>query len=205
MKVNGHARAAAVFCSDEEPFDAPARRFDGITPVSLALSHADAHGADWVVLTRGSEIRLYAARPDTGVGRKGRAEMFVEANPALLTGEHAGYLHLLFSAEALDAEGKIEEVLAASDRFAADLAERLRDRVYSDTVPALAAAVAKRMGTAPSPEDLKAAYEQVMVILFRLLFVAYAEAKDLFPYTTNARYADHSLTRLVARLEHQRM
>ena len=203
--MNGHARAAAVFCSDEEPFDAPARRFDGITPVSLALSHADAHGADWVVLTRGSEIRLYAARPDTGVGRKGRAETFVEANPALLTGEHAGYLHLLFSAEALDAEGKIEEVLAASDRFAADLAERLRDRVYSDTVPALAAAVAKRMGTAPSPEDLKAAYEQVMVILFRLLFVAYAEAKDLFPYTTNARYADHSLTRLVARLEHQRM
>ena len=204
LKVNGHARAAAVFCSDDEPFDAPARRFDGITPVSLALSHADAHGADWVVLTRGSEIRLYAARPDTGVGRKGRAETFVEANLALLTGEYAGYLHLLFSSEALDAEGKIEEVLAASDRFAADLAERLRDRVYSDTVPALAAAVAKRMGTGPSPEELRAAYEQVMVILFRLLFVAYAEAKDLFPYTTNARYADHSLTRLVARLTEDR-
>ena len=45
LMVNGHSRAAAVFCHDDEPFDAPARRFDGITPVSLALAHADAHGA----------------------------------------------------------------------------------------------------------------------------------------------------------------
>ena len=204
LKVNGHSRAAAVFCSEDEPFDAPARRFDGITPVSLALSHADAHGAAWVVLTRGSEIRLYAARPDTGVGRKGRAETFVEVNLALLPEQQAGYLHLLFSAAALDTGGKIEEVLEASDRFASDLAERLRDRVYADTVPALASAVARRMGPAPAPADLRAAYEQVMMILFRLLFVAYAEAKDLFPYTTNARYADHSLTRLVRRLTEDR-
>ncbi|MCY4280678.1 MAG: hypothetical protein OXC59_08240 [Acidimicrobiaceae bacterium] len=200
LKVDGHSRAAAVFCNDDEPFDAPARRFDHLTPVSLALAHADMHGADWVVLTRGSEIRLYAARPDTGVGRKGRTETFVEANLALLSDEQAGYLHLLFSAAALDEDGIIEEILESSDRFAADLAVRLRDRVYDETVPALAAAVAARMGPDPEPEDLRAAYEQVMVILFRLLFVAYAEARDLFPYTSNTRYADHSLTRLVARL-----
>ncbi len=200
LKVDGHSRAAAVFCNDDEPFDAPARRFDHLTPVSLALAHADMHGADWVVLTRGSEIRLYAARPDTGVGRKGRTETFVEANLALLSDEQAGYLHLLFSAAALDEDGIIEEILESSDRFAADLAVRLRDRVYDETVPALAAAVAARMGPDPAPEDLRAAYEQVMVILFRLLFVAYAEARDLFPYTSNTRYADHSLTRLVARL-----
>ena len=204
LKVNGHSRAAAVFCSEDEPFDAPAARFDGITPVSLALSHADAHGADWMLLTRGSEIRLYAARPDTGVGRKGRAETYVEANLALLSEQHAGYLRLLFSAEALDAGGKIEEVLEASDRFAADLAVRLRERVYAETVPALADAVARRVTDAPGPEDLRAAYEQVMVILFRLLFVAYAEAMDRFPYSTNARYADHSLTRLARRLAEDR-
>ncbi len=204
LKVNGHSRAAAVFCSDDEPFDAPARRFDGITPVSLALAHADTHAADWVLLTRGSEIRLYAARPDTGVGRKGRAETYAEANLALLGAEQAGYLHLLFSSEALDSDGTIEEILEASDRFAADLAVRLRDRVYDETVPALAAAVAKRIGAEPSPTELRAAYEQVMVILFRVLFVAYAEAKDLFPYSTNGRYADHSLTRVVAQFTEDR-
>ena len=150
LRVNGHARAAAVFCQDHEPFDAPARRFDGMTPVSLALSRADEWDADWVVLTRGSELRLYAARPDTGVGRKGRTETFVEANLALLTAQSAGYLHLLFSAQALDEGGTVEEVLESSERFAAELAVRLRDRIYDATVPALAAAVARRIGAQPS-------------------------------------------------------
>ena len=48
------------------------------------------------------------------------------------------------------------------------------------------------------------AYEQVMVILFRLLFVAYAEDKDLLPYRTNSRYADHSLKRMARRLTEDR-
>ena len=177
LTVNGTGRAVAVFCDASEPFDAGAQRFDGSSPVSHALAVADRHNVDWALLTRGSEIRLYAARLDTGVGRKGRTETFVEANLALLEQQRAGYLHLLFSAEALSSEGTIEEILGDSARFAADLALRLRDRVYFKTVPALAAALAKRIAPQPTNEELEAAYEQVMVILFRLLFVAYAEDK----------------------------
>ena len=101
LTVNGTGRAVAVFCDASEPFDATAQRFDGSSPVSHALAVADRHKVDWALLTRGSEIRLYAARLDTGVGRKGRAETFVEANLALLEQHRAGYLHLLFSADAL--------------------------------------------------------------------------------------------------------
>ncbi|WP_420435116.1 Eco57I restriction-modification methylase domain-containing protein [Candidatus Poriferisocius sp.] len=43
-----------------------------------------------------------------------------------------------------------------------------------------------------------------MVILFRLLFVAYAEDKDLLPYRTNGRYADHSLSRVARQLAEDR-
>ena len=32
--VDGRNRAIAVFCDEDEPFDAPARRFDGTSPVS---------------------------------------------------------------------------------------------------------------------------------------------------------------------------
>ena len=108
------------------------------------------------------------------------------------------------------------------DGFATGLADRLRERVYHQTVPALAAAVAARIqdtqskisvSTAPkklpnsqttrtpvtndlnpggglasrvhnsslTEADLRRAYEQVMVVLFRLLFTAYAEATDLLP------------------------
>ncbi len=204
LTVNGRNRAIAVFCDEDEPFDAPAQRFDGTSPVSRGLAVADRHNVDWVVLTRAAEIRLYAARPDTGVGRKGRAETFVELNLSLLPADLAGYLDLLFSAEALAENGTLETILDESDRFASSLAVRLRDRVYFETVPMLAQAVARRLGDRPTENDLDDAYEQVMVILFRLLFVAYAEDKDLLPYRTNSRYADHSLKMMAIRLTEDR-
>ena len=212
LTIGGRNHAVAVFCDEDEPFEAPSSRFDNTSPVSRALALADQHRVDWVVLTRSSEIRLYAARPDTGVGRKGRAETFVELNLSLVPTELAGYLHLLFSAEALTDNGTFDQILERSADFVAELAVRLRERVYHQTVPALARAVAARLsrgrhGDDLSESDLADAYEQVMVILFRLLFVAYAEDKDLLPYRTNGRYADHSLSkkaRLLAEDRRQR-
>ena len=204
LTVNGRNRAIAVFCDEDEPFDAPAQRFDGTSPVSRGLAVADQKHVDWVILTRAAELRLYAARPDTGVGRKGRAETFVELNLSLLPADLAGYLHLLFSADALAENGTLERILDESDRFASSLAVRLRDRIYFETVPMLAQAVAARLGDRPTENDLDDAYEQVMVILFRLLFVAYAEDKDLLPYRTNSHYADHSLKKMAIRLTEDR-
>ena len=200
LTINGRNRAIAVFCDEDEPFDAPAQRFSGTSPVSQALAVADQKAVDWVILTRSSEIRLYAARSDTGVGRKGRAETFVELNLSLLPSELAGYLHLLFSVDALVEHGTLEEILGGSERFATDLAERLRERVYYETVPALASAIASKLDREPTSAELDDAYEQVMLILFRLLFVAYAEDKDLLPYRTNSRYRDHSLQLKAIRL-----
>ena len=205
LTINGRNRAIAVFCDEDEPFDAPAQRFSGTSPVSQALAVADQQNVDWVILTRSSEIRLYAARSDTGVGRKGRAETFVELNLSLLPSELAGYLHLLFSVDALIEHGTLETILGDSERFATGLADRLRERVYYDTVPALASAVASRLGRDPTGNDLEDAYEQVMLILFRLLFVAYAEDKDLLPYRSNGRYKDHSLQRIALRLTEDRL
>ena len=204
LTIGGRNRAIAVFCDEDEPFDAPAQRFDGASPVSRALAVADQKAVDWVVLTRSAEIRLYAARADTGVGRKGRAETFVELNLSLLPAELAGYLHLLFSPAALAVDGTLEQILNRSADFAAELAVRLRERVYFQTVPALAEAVARRLGRHRDDADLDDAYEQVMVILFRLLFVAYAEDKDLLPYRTNNHYTHHSLKRIARRLTKDR-
>ena len=110
----GVKRAVAIFLDDTETFDEAAERFQGTSPVSQALAEADKEGLPWVVLTRGRQIRLYAARSDTGVGRKGRAATFVEANLALLPDTQAGFLPLLFGAEALSEGGFIEEILDRS-------------------------------------------------------------------------------------------
>jgi len=197
----GHdRRAIAVFLDEGETFEVPVPRFDGVSPVAHALAVADREHLSWVVMTRASEIRLYAARADTGVGRKGRTETFMEANLALLPDDLAGYLDLLFSAEALAPGGSFEEILSQSADFAADLASRLRDRVYREAVPFLARAVARRLDPNPDETVLAQAYDRTLHILFRLLFVAYGEDKGLLPYNTNDRYRDHSLKRIARRL-----
>lgn len=189
LAIEETKRAIAVFLDEGEGFEEPIDRFDGSSPVMHALAVADRESLPWVVLTRGRQIRVYSARPDVGVGRKGRAETFIEANLALLPSDQAGYLTLLFSAEALREGGTFEQVLNESRDYSADLGARLRDRVYRDAVPSLATALARRQPSA----DLDAVYEQALVVLFRLLFVAYAEDKGLLPYRSNSTYCEHAL------------
>ena len=45
----------------------------------------------------------------------------------------------------------------------------------------------------PGARDLAETYEMAMTVLFRLLFIAYAEDKDLLPYNHHGLYRDRSL------------
>jgi hypothetical protein len=189
--------AVAVFLERGEQADAPSARFQDASPVSHALSRADQENLDFVVLTQGPTIRIYSARRHAGVGRRGRADTFVEANLALLPDHAAGYLPLIFSASALVEDGTFEELLRHSRDFAAALGERLRDRVYDEVVPRLAQAIgqayAKAHRRSLSDADLPHVHEMAMRVLFRLLFISYAEDKGLLPYETSGEYRRHAL------------
>ena len=89
---------------------------------------------------------------------------------------------------------KILERVGLSADYAADLGRRLRERIYNDVVPDLAMAIvqARRMDK-PTAQDLATTYEMALMVLFRLLFIAYAEDKELLPYRTNDRYKTRSL------------
>jgi hypothetical protein len=64
LTAGAERRAVAVFLDEGETFDAPGARYEGVSPVSHALAVAGREHLSWVVLTRASEIRLYAARPE---------------------------------------------------------------------------------------------------------------------------------------------
>lgn len=139
--------------------------------------------------------------PDVGVGRKGQTQTYVELDLSLLTAVRSGYLALLFSPDALSDNGAITKLLGESSRYATGLSERLRDRIYDDVIPTLAVAVADKLHVVDLPKDqqndaLGDAYHQAMIILFRLLFVAYAEDRRLLPYEVSDQYTRNSLTRL---------
>jgi hypothetical protein len=196
---NGRAQAVAVFLQDTEQPDQPAARFENQTPVTYALAHADRDNLPWVVAVRGGTIRLYSTSTSGAAGQRGRAETFVELNLPLLPSEQAGYLRLLFSADALAEDGTISEIQQASSDYTSELSERLRERVYKEVVPRLAVAVADQVG-GTDDDDLERHYRTALTILFRLMFVAYAEDSRLLPLHINGEYSDHALKTVARRL-----
>lgn len=186
--------AVAVLLARDESPDLSGERFSGLSPTSYALAVADRENLPWVVVQHGAKVRVYPARVGRGVGRRGRTETFVECHAGLLPDADAAYLWLLCSAEALAPGGSLEQILEASGRFAGGLAERLRERVYESVVPCLADGIVKARGLAkPTAQDLADTYEMALAVLFRLLFIAYAEDKDLLPYRWNGLYQRRSL------------
>ena len=159
---NGHSRAVAVLLDETEVFDRPSARFGAVSPIAHGLTVAAREELPWLVVLRGTQIRLYPARPDVGVGRKGQAETYTELDLALLSEEEAAYLTLLFAPSALDPGGTAGQILAASENFAVGLGERLRERIYDDVVPGLALAIAARMRP-HSDADLTEAYHRTLL------------------------------------------
>jgi len=188
---NAEALSIAVVLKDEEAFEQASSRF-AVSPVAYGLHLATEHGAPWLIALRGSQIRIYPATPGVGVGSRGQADTYFALDLALLDAKCAGYLGLVFTADALQPDGFINLLLAGSERYATSLGERLRDRVYAHAVPKLAMAVAGDLGRL-GDGDLDTAYEVTLRILFRLLFQAYAEDRELLPYGKNDRYTRNSL------------
>jgi hypothetical protein len=197
--------AVAVLLDHPEEIDAASDRFDGVSPVSFALARADREHLDYVMVLAGSTVRVYPARPGVGSGRRGRSETFVELNLDLLPAESAGYLWLLFSAEALRDGGTFVEILERSEDYAAKLGSELRERVYQEVIPRLSRAAVQALSPdEPDQEELTRAYEVALRILYRLLFVAYGEDQDLLPLHTSKAYREHSLKRMAQRLAEAR-
>ena len=192
---DGQRRTAlAVLLHDRESAEAGSPRFNSLSPVTYALKKADDENLSWVLMVQGNRLRLYSTATDRGVGRRGRTETYVECQTPLLADPDLAYLWLIFSAEALPPDGSLDQILEESRRFAGDLAERLRERIYDHVVPGLARGIAdaRNVGPATAPE-LARTYDMALTVLFRLLFIAYAEDCDLLPYRTNDAYRRRSL------------
>lgn len=198
---SGPRRAVAVLLRDDEHFDQKSATYQ-LTPVAKALEIAGREDVPWVIALRKSTLRLYPGRDGVGVGQRGQSETYFELDLDLLAPEQAALLTLIFSAEALDADGSAQQILDGSGKYAADLGTRLRDRVYEGVVPRVALAIADQLptlGLALDAHGLQTAYRLTMRILFRLLFQAYGEATELLPAGRNDHYDANSLQAFITR------
>lgn len=194
LTARGSHQAVAVFLEQDEAVELASQRFTGSSPVQYAVNKAAERRIPWVVVAKGRMLRLYSAEAGTGVASRGRTETYVQVRTDLLRDNQAGYLWLLFSPEALADDGTLEQILRSSKDYAAELRGRLRERIYDDVVPAFAEAIARERGLRnPTRQELAETYETTLLLLYRLLFVAYAEDRRLLPYETNKRYQARSL------------
>lgn len=196
--IGKHPEAIAVMLDETEAFDADSSRFQ-ISPVAYGLKMAQQNGVPWLMMLRGSQIRLYPARVDLGVGRKGLSETFCEVDLPQLTKDNAGYLTLIFSATALVDGGTAHQILQSSTQYAVELGARLRDRVYDDIIPELSVAVAQALidqDYEMDAEGLDLAYQLTLRVFFRMLFQVYAEDRKLLPYGENSTYDRNAIKTL---------
>lgn len=204
LSIREHVpRAAAVLLDDSEQFDAKTPRFQ-LSPVAFGLAVASRQDVPWLIVLRKDQIRLYPGRDGVGVGAKGQAETFFEIDLSTIDSEYAALLPLIFSSEALSADGTADELLRDSSRYATELGARLRERIYDEIVPPLAVEVAQRLarsaGVPLNTDGLSTAYRVTLRILFRLLFQAYAEDRALLPSGRNEGFDANSLKTNARRL-----
>ena len=161
--------------------------------LSTADSVADGR-IRWGILTNGAVWRLYDhhARP--------RASGYFEADLAQLLqpgNEHdLRVFYLLFRRASFTLkEGStttfLEQALAEGKRYEEQVAQDLSGVVFESAFPKLVEALANATG-ATLPQVRQAA----LILLYRLLFVLYAEDRDLLP-VNDSRYDDYGLRKRV--------
>lgn len=196
-------RAVAVLLDDTENFEGKSQRFQ-LSPVAFGLAVAAQERVPWLVVLRKDQIRLYPGKDGVGVGSKGQSETFFEVDLSTVDAGFAGLLPLIFSADALAADGTSDQLLRDSGRYATELGARLRERIYEHVVPTIAVEVAQQLAKCTKlrldSEGLSIAYRVTLRILFRLLFQAYAEDRGLLPSGRNEGFDANSLKTNAARL-----
>jgi type I restriction-modification system DNA methylase subunit len=144
-------------------------------------------GLPWGILTNGRLWRLYHAQTAY------KLEVFYEVDlPALLEADVEAFLYFYtFFRRAAFEPGplSLDTILAASTEKAQEISDNLRQQVY-DALRYVAQGFLEYRGNhlEPSPETNKLIYDNSLILLYRLLFILYAEARDLLPMQDNKRY-----------------
>src|SRR5205823_1593850 len=113
--------------------------------------------------------------------------------PALLEAndvEKFLYFYTFFRRDAFE-QGHLtlEEILTASTEYAQSVSDDLRQQVY-DALRYVAQGFFDYPDNdlVPTPETCKLIYDNSLTLLYRLLFILYAEARDLLPLRSNPKY-----------------
>jgi hypothetical protein len=160
-------------------------------PAFQTINYLIQTGRDWGILTNGRLWRLYYRNSPQPL------ETFFEADllEILRTGGFDNFHHYFwgfFSMVALrpGAGGRhIDATLAGSRDYAVEVGSELRTQVFR-ALTRLAAGFIRGCEEPVPDATLSDAYENSLIVLYRLLFAMYAEARGLLPLDASTSYRD---------------
>jgi len=142
-------------------------------------------GVKWGILTDGKYWRLYERETSK------RLDIFYEIDLENLiesgSPEDFRYFYLLFRKDAFPEF--IEKVYKGSVDYAEEVGEQLKENIYQ-ALKTLAQGFLKTSGNNLSEENLKEIHDNSLILLYRLLFILYAEHRDLLPLGFNNLYTE---------------
>lgn len=168
--------------------------------IAFYIQHSGLH---WGILTNGRRWRLY--HRDTAH----KLDRFYEVDlPALLAAENPHdflYFFAFFRRAAFAAQNPlgVAAIRQESADYARGIGNSLKDQVF-DALRHLGQGFLDFPGNdlPTDPAALTAVYDNTLILLYRLLFIFYAEARGLLPVRANPDYRDsyslHALTREIA-------
>ena len=170
--------------------------YKNTNPSFQISSYLTGTGVDWGILTNGREWRLYYRQASSTA-----TEFYpVDLVELLESGdlEQFKYFWLFFRQEALvkDPHGRnfLERVREGSTTYATRVGNELKALVFDRVFPGLAGGFvmdATRRGEQVTSDQV---YEATLSFLYKLLFLLYAEARNLLPIDRD--YRDYSLIKM---------
>jgi type I restriction-modification system DNA methylase subunit len=168
----------------DEPLDRSKKVKDEKRPnPSLQIdTYLRVSGVRWGILTNGRLWRIHCK--DTSFNLDSYYEVDLVNLIEHGTPQAFTYFYLFFRREAFvpDESGKcfLDDVYGGSVRFARELEEDVKGNVYN-ALKALAKGFLEHPDNRLSKESLEEIHDNCLVFLYRLLFILYAEAKELLP------------------------
>ena len=149
---------------------------------------SESEHSKWGILTNGKEWRLYF--------KEGRSSKFFEMDieACLEDLQKFKYFYILFRPDAFikDSLGRclLDNIYDESLRFQEDIERNLREKVFR-CVEWLGHGFLSREENRLSKKDLDSIYHHSLILLYRILFVLNAEARDLLSTNPQTKYYKH--------------
>ena len=173
-------------------------------PGARVVSLLESGTARWAILTNGKVWRLYSGKAHSRATNyyeidldETLAQRGPQGNDAA---EAFRYFWLIFRAKAFDSRPSfLDDILAGSEAYAKKLGDRLKERIFEEIFPIFAegfiAHIRQRDGKRAdlSQPALDHIFQGTLTVLYRLLFILYAEARDLLPVKEYHGYGQKSL------------